>query len=155
MLFIKTCEKEGNRIIKLVGCLTLIFWNWCISLVWWMWLQFLVSSQGVHQRFLMMFYSSRASSLKTCSQMCVLPKGDDMNTWIWCDCEARDVFLWKEGAYRSLVERHDCVAWQGKCCHACWAGLHTSHGTMGWTCLFYRKRSLNVQWCRWGFQWSP
>jgi len=33
-------------------------------LFWCQWLQFLVSSQSVHQRFLIKFYSSCASSLK-------------------------------------------------------------------------------------------
>lgn len=46
--------------------------------------QFAVSSRGVHQRFLMVFCSSYTSSLKSCSQMFIVPKGSDMNkVWLW------------------------------------------------------------------------
>jgi len=70
--------------MKLVACLTLSFWNWCISLFQWKWLQFL-SSQGAHQRFLVKFYSSHASSLTIIVYKCTYyQKSNGMNkTWLW------------------------------------------------------------------------
>jgi len=41
-----------------VGYLALFLWTYGIRLVQWQWLQFTVSSQGAHQRFLMKCYSS-------------------------------------------------------------------------------------------------
>lgn len=67
-----------------MGYLTLFLWNKCISLVWWQQLQFLMSSQDVHQRFLMKFYSFCASSLNSSSQIYLQPKSDDVNK---CYCE--------------------------------------------------------------------
>ena len=42
-----------------------------------------------------------------CSQMYVLPKTDDMNK---CDRGVRVVFLWKDRAYESPVERLDQIS---------------------------------------------
>lgn len=89
-------KKKSNKPTKTVGNLTLFCFcetNECIILIWWKWLPFLVSFQGVRQRFFMTFYSSCASPLKIiCSQVYILPKSDNMNK----------VCLWSEG-YFSLA----------------------------------------------------
>jgi len=58
-------------------------------LVWWHWLQFLMSPQSAHHRFLVKFYSSCISSLKTVGHKCAYCQ--KVMTWIRHDCGARGI----------------------------------------------------------------
>ena len=90
--FYKFLKKENNENKKLVGYLTSFLQNRCISLVQWKRVQFLLSSQGAHQRFLMKYYSSCASYLKIFSHKHTYCQKAMM--WIRYDWEARDISPW-------------------------------------------------------------
>ena len=53
-----------------------------VSLIQWQLVQFLVSSQGVYQMFDEILFLLCFTLDNNCSQMCVLPKTNDMNT-VW------------------------------------------------------------------------
>lgn len=74
-----------------------------VNLVHWQRLQFLVSSWGVRQIFLMKFYFC-TSSLKTVHKWAYYQKAV---TWISCDCEVRAISFCKERADKGLVKRLD------------------------------------------------
>ena len=42
----------------------------------------------------------------SCSQMYILPEAV---TWVRYDCEMRDISLWWEKSYKSLIKRHDQI----------------------------------------------
>ena len=71
----------------------------------WKWLKFLVSSQGVHQRFLMKYYSSCALSLTIIVHKCTYTQKIMM--WIRHHCKASDISFWHARSCKSLVKRHD------------------------------------------------
>jgi len=97
----------SNKALKLVGYETSFSWNKHISLVWWQRLQLSVSSQGVHDRFLMKFHFSCASSLKTFVHKCTYCQ--KAVTWMRCNCEVWAISLSQDRAYRSLVKRRDQI----------------------------------------------
>lgn len=69
--------------------------------------QFLARSQDACQGFFIKYYSYCHSSLRTAAHKCRYCQ--KAMTWMRCDCEAQDIFLWKERSHRNLVKRHDQI----------------------------------------------
>lgn len=87
--------------------MTLFLWNIHQCLVQLKLLQFLVSSQSIHQWFLITYYSSHDSSLKKVPHKCTYCQ--KAMTWIKCDCETWDIFFCSDRFYGSVVKRHDQI----------------------------------------------